>query len=1768
MSFKKWAPPATKRMSAICLGVALAFPAIAISPQAVEAAIAPLPGPSNPLVYDNFSGGGVFKQNWMNWFNQDGGTAAFTKATEDSREIGKFAQTPVSNKSWAKFQPWNETVDLTGYRYLNFSLKNPGYSNAQLRVVINDGSRNYTLINWESVDSDWTTRQFDMEALSPAINKKKIKFEVWLRQTGGTYGEIWMDDIVATTASGSSAPVLSEAGMTSNTEGIPNQNTAFTFTSTYTDADNEKPFAMQVVIDDTAYDMKENDASDIDYTDGKDYTYLTKLPVGSHSYFFRATDLTSDGAATSPQTVPTIVQSNQTLDVVASQVGYSIHDVKNAKVASTLPLADTTYEIFNGSGTLVASGDMEYEGVTWEKHVYTIDFSSVATLGQGYTVKTNGVSSFPFSIETNVWSNYTDEMTAFYRLLRASVSTEEAYPPGYSSVAPSAKLYHAAGHLDDGASADGTQHYDLTGGWYDAGDYGKYGGNQWVGAQIALAYVRYADKASVKFDNDDNGIPDLIDEAIWGSEYVIKFADQLGGAMYNLRNNAAFVHPAKATDNIPGTADDRKITDYGVGGSAKAAGTLAATARAIQTAIAQGDVESSKIAELTAFAAESQAAAEVFYQYVLDHYNDPIGSYSTRGGIDNSMLLADVEMYLLTNDTDYKDAATIKINALTFADLYTTNYWDMRPMSLAEFYPAADPTTQAHIHDLLKQQVNYFLSSADDTPYGVFNQFKNFGVNEPHASYLGDLLRYYELFGDPAALNGVLKGLYWIFGENPWNISWVSGIGSDFVDFPHTRYDEESNTPEGKGIVFPGAMLSGPNIKDTKNKKSVSPWYEDRSLDQDDTNQWRYNEFSVSIQAGLLYTIMGLSATDSAAIPSGTTPQELPILSPIIGDYVRGDVTIFADPADGVSSLQYSVPGVGYQAMTPSGEVFAGMVDESATAPFFNRRIDVKGTDANGNDTYSSTHYTVASPLPDPSTPLLYDDMGGGGLWGSTGGNSQWVNWYTQNGGSATFAKTTADGRTVGKFTQTPGSATSNAKFQPWHDALDLSGYRYLNFTVKNPGYTDLRMKIELSDGTRTHNLTGGWASVPTDWTNLAIDLDGLANPVKKENAKLAIWLNQTGGAYGELLVDEIAATNVASGSAPVLTDGGVNTANGDRDTDYTFGVTYTDADNEAPFAMELVLDGIVRYMEALDPSDTNFEDGKAYTYTTKLQPGVHSYYFHTTDTSSDAVSTGVLVGPEVGSGEIVVDPTTLFSDDFEDGNADGWLSTSGVWNVTDGAYNGKASSGNSFSIAGDAEWTDYTLETKVNITNNSGGNKDAGLVFRYTDPNNTYMLYLKNNDRSGRKMELVKVVGGVKTVLAHASPSIAANTFYTYRIVAEGDSIEVYKDDVLELSATDNAIAQGKIGARVFANTLAIYDDVTVSSTQEAALPEPPGSPAGLAAEAGAGVVTLAWAPAEGTQSFLIKRSLIDGGPYETIAEDVIELAYVDQTVENGKTYFYIVTAVNEAGESEASAQASATPLEEVVEPELPNVIDSLTAVPGVGQIALAWAPSEGADSYLVKRSLTNGGPYETIADGVAGTAYIDESAEAGTTYYYIVSAVNAAGESAASNQASAAPQEETVEPEPEPEPSIVSTNGKLKLPAGQSGRVSLEGKVTIDVAEETTSIKLDLGILKTWSILWDKRGKAELASDPYVLYKTPLLPFAKAVTLTMSFDSAKVDDNQSVGIFYYDVLKQQWLPAGVTTVEGDQASVQINQFAIFAVLVVDEATGAPIITTHDWGF
>lgn len=178
------------------------------------------------------------------------------------------------------------------------------------------------------------------------------------------------------------------------------------------------------------------------------------------------------------------------------------------------------------------------------------------------------------------------------------------------------------------------------------------------------------------------------------------------------------------------------------------------------------------------------------------------------------------------------------------------------------------------------------------------------------------------------------------------------------------------------------------------------------------------------------------------------------------------------------------------------------------------------------------------------------------------------------------------------------------------------------------------------------------------------------------------------------------------------------------------------------------------------------------------------------------------------------------------------------------------------------------------------------------------------------------------------------------------------------------------------------------------------PSAPTNLTATAGNQQASLSWAASSNAASYTVKRGTANGGPYNTVGSPAAT-TYVDTSLANGTTYYYVVTAVNAIGPSSNSNQATATP---AAPPAVPAAPLNLTATGGDQQVSLTWTASTGATSYNVKRAAVSGGPYTTVASP-AGATYTDTTVTNGTTYYYVVTAVNTIGESPNSNQVSATP-------------------------------------------------------------------------------------------------------------------------------------------------------------------
>lgn len=136
----------------------------------------------------------------------------------------------------------------------------------------------------------------------------------------------------------------------------------------------------------------------------------------------------------------------------------------------------------------------------------------------------------------------------------------------------------------------------------------------------------------------------------------------------------------------------------------------------------------------------------------------------------------------------------------------------------------------------------------------------------------------------------------------------------------------------------------------------------------------------------------------------------------------------------------------------------------------------------------------------------------------------------------------------------------------------------------------------------------------------------------------------------------------------------------------------------------------------------------------------------------------------------------------------------------------------------------------------------------------------------------------------------------------------------------------------------------------------------------------------------------------------------------------------------------------------------------------------------------------------------------------------------------------------------SVTSTNGKITLPAGGTGVVSLEDKVTVSIPANATSKELKLTIeklLKGENLLTIQQV---LLSSIFEILKNFPENFSKPVTLTFAFDSASLSGNQKPSVFYYDETKKEWVEVG-GKVNGNQISVEVDHFTKFAVFAVGQA-------------
>jgi len=172
----------------------------------------------------------------------------------------------------------------------------------------------------------------------------------------------------------------------------------------------------------------------------------------------------------------------------------------------------------------------------------------------------------------------------------------------------------------------------------------------------------------------------------------------------------------------------------------------------------------------------------------------------------------------------------------------------------------------------------------------------------------------------------------------------------------------------------------------------------------------------------------------------------------------------------------------------------------------------------------------------------------------------------------------------------------------------------------------------------------------------------------------------------------------------------------------------------------------------------------------------------------------------------------TTVSDNFNDGNAIGWLANRGTWSISNGKYVIPSGSQGGKTMLNWFSFSDFTYEADVTV----GGSSDAGLTFRVTNPSvgsggisfNGYYLGLY---AAYDNVTLGWMDAADWHPLVGASAVIDAGISYRVKVVASGQNLKVYIDGVLKINTNDTHYSKGQIGLRSW-NASGEFDNIHIS--------------------------------------------------------------------------------------------------------------------------------------------------------------------------------------------------------------------------------------------------------------------------------------------------------------------------------------------------------------------
>jgi len=514
----------------------------------------------------------------------------------------------------------------------------------------------------------------------------------------------------------------------------------------------------------------------------------------------------SQNAAEDARTQPTIEEGSQ---VKIDQVGYGTEHAKIAIVEGELPSGTEFTLVNSSSGQTMFTGSLSEplaDGSS-QKTVRRVDFSGFQTAGE-YKLLVDGVgSSYPFVIEEAPYKEALATLLRSYTLQRSGVAIDD----------PITKLKLTAGHLQDAQAEiffdDGISHkgdvIDVSGGWYDAGDYGKYIPPAAVTvAQLLLAYdmnPQAFPDGQLSFPeglkSTDSSLPDILEEVRYELEWMLRM-QRADGAVYHKVSGSAwtgFVTPDTDTQ----TRYVYGLSTYGI---AQFAGATALASRIYKPFDPK-------------FSNRLLAAAEKAQSYLNENEGaafrqDPMqdngsGGYGKQTDAEERMW-ALAELFRTTAKTSYSDMLISKFDYLLEKSPQAVNWANTQLLGQWAYYLAenADEQWKKLIRKAVTDRAKELVARSEADGYlNILNAEEyTWASVKSGAAYGCILLIASQMEHDEADFKAAaLEQLHHVFGRSATGFSYVTGIGSHYPIVPHHRINAAT------GIMIPGLVVGGPN---------------------------------------------------------------------------------------------------------------------------------------------------------------------------------------------------------------------------------------------------------------------------------------------------------------------------------------------------------------------------------------------------------------------------------------------------------------------------------------------------------------------------------------------------------------------------------------------------------------------------------------------------------------------------------------------------------------------------------------------------------------------------------------------------------------------------------------------------------------------------------------------------------------------------------------------------------------------------------------------